>query len=275
MDFSTLAYAKLNLEFDQELFANEYDLHILPHSKPIANGQASIDGTVELNKIWGMIDPNIYNLCDTYTQPKDSRTLRYIKRNYPAWQMFQLMQLDTKGISDPYLLQNASFGGAGLRNESLDKTFHLKDGFDQLEITKWIFKNLPFKKINSIHCVSIEPTGFSTIHRDMKRLYNNDTSAGVNKVYRNGFVIINLNISNGGVPLYWSLDGTDAVDYQTTDEQVYLCNDYFFHGVPVCSSRRRQIRVTGIPKDSLWNLIDQKTVVDIGQDYQYDPSYPG
>ena len=275
MDFSTLAYAKLNLEFDQELFANEYDLHILPHSKPIANGQASIDGTVELNKIWEMIDPNIYNLCDTYTQPKDSRTLRYIKRNYPAWQMFQLMQLDTTGITDPYLLHNASFGGAGLRNESLDKTFYIKAGFEQLEITKWIFKNLPFKKINSIHCVSIEPTGFSTIHRDTKRLYDNDSSAGINKVYKNGFVIINLNISSGGAPLYWGLDGKDVVNYKTTDEQVYLCNDYFFHGVPVCSSRRRQIRVTGIPKDSLWDLIDQKTVVDIGQDYQYDPSYPG
>jgi hypothetical protein len=275
MDFSTLAYAKLNLEFDRELFVNEYDLHIFPHSRPIANGQASIDGTIKLNKIWGMIDPNIYNLCDTYTQSKDFRTLKYIKRNYPAWQMFQLMQLDTKGISDPYLLHNASFGGAGLRNESLDKTFYIKAGFEQLEITKWIFKNLPFKKINSIHCVSIEPTGFSTIHRDAKRLYDNDSSAGINKVYKNGFVIINLNISSGGAPLYWALDGKDVVNYKTTDEQVYLCNDYFFHGVPVCSFRRRQIRVTGIPKDSLWDLIDKKTVVDIGQDYQYDPSYPG
>jgi len=275
MDFSTLAYAKLNLEFDRELFAKEYDLHILPHSQPIANGQASIDGTVDLNKSWRMINPAIYNLCDTYTQPKDSRTLKYIKRDYPAWQMFQLMELDTTGITDPYLLGFASFGGAGLRNESLDKTFHLKDGYEQLEITKWIFKNLPFKKINSIHCVSIETDGFSTIHRDMKRLYNNNSSAGINKVYRNGFVIINLNISSGGVPLYWSLDGDDAVKYHCTDETVYLCNDYFFHGVPVCTSRRRQIRVTGIPEKEMYDLFDKSSIVDIGQDYHYDWSYPG
>ena len=36
-DYSTLAYGKVNLEFDHEVFINEYDKHILPASIPISN----------------------------------------------------------------------------------------------------------------------------------------------------------------------------------------------------------------------------------------------
>ena len=48
-----------------------------------------------------------------------------------------------------------------------------------------------------------------------------------------------------------------------------MTSDYFLHGVPVTTSRRRQIRVTGIPTDALANLIDSENIVTIADDYMY------
>ena len=270
MNFKTLAYAKLNLDFDHGLFANEYNRYLFPLTKPIANGIESISGTEVINKHWKMIPSELYNQSDVYVQPGDISTLTLVKRKYPAWQMFQLMEIVNPETEEQKKF--APFGGVGLRNESLDREFKLKAGTERLRIVKWIQENLPFEKIISIHCVSIEPGGFATIHRDMRQIYNNETSIGCNKVYESGFVIVNLNIANGGVPLYWSLD--DATDYRLADDAVYLTNDYFYHGVPVCKEKRIQVRVTGIPKEEMWNLVDKDTIVDIGQNYQYNTKYP-
>ena len=279
MEFATLAYAKLNLEFDRELFCHQYDKYILPNAHAIANGHNSVVLTEGLNKIWKMLDPELYFKSDRYSY-SDSTVRDYIKGEFPAWNMFQMMELDTTDVVDSQLIKYAKIGGSSVRNETLDKNFKLKPGCEKLEITKWIHKNLPFKKINSIHCVSIEAGGFGTIHRDSVGLYrnkeglqNNESSIGKNKVYTNGFVIINLNFSDGGVPLYWALDNEASTTCRQTNELVYITNDYFLHGVPVCTSRRRQIRITGIPTDKLWDLIKKDSIVDIGDNYKYSEKY--
>lgn len=274
MNFKNLTYAKLNLSFDKEMFINEYDKYIIPYTRPIANNLSTIELSKDLNVTWNMIDPEIYAKSDKYCQTGNANSMEYQKGEYPAWKMFQMMELDTTDISDPLLLKYAKIGSVALRNACLDKNFFLKAGYEKSEIAKWIFNNLPFKKIISIHCVSVEQGGFGTIHRDRKSLYDGGSSAGLNRLYQEGYIIINLNISNGGVPLFWSLDGDDAKVPRKADENVYLTNDYFMHGVPVCTSRRRQIRVAGIPEDNMWELFDPSTIVDIGPDYEYKQVFP-
>lgn len=273
--FETLAYAKLNLDFDHELFSKEYDERILPDSIAISNGIRAAELLKELNTAWGMIPPEIYNTGDVWEQPGDASTMRYIKREHPCWQLTQLMEMDLTGITDPLILETAKSGATSFRNETLDKSykFSIRPKYADLKIYKWIQDNLPFERITGLHCVSIEPGGFAIIHRDSKGLYDDKSSAGVSKVFKNGYVVINLNITSGGAPLYWSLDGKDAKQPYKADDSVYITNDYFFHGVPVVTSRRRQIRILGIPKPELWDLIDHTNKVDIGAEYQYVPNY--
>lgn len=272
----TLAYSKLNLEFDRDLFIREYDERILPNGIPINNDLASIKQTEKLNRVWGMVDPALYNTGDTYIQPGDHTTMKRIKRSVPAWTMTQLMQLDTETVSDPLLKLTGPIGGTSLRNETLaaEYKFTIKPHFSDLAIVEWIGKNLLLTDIRSIHCVSLEEGSFATIHRDAKGLYNEKSSAGINRVFGQGYVTVCINVSSGGVPLYWSLDGADAVHSRKADDMVYLANDYFLHGVPVCASRRRQVRVTGIPVNGFYDSLDQTTTVDVGQGYNFDPTYP-
>jgi hypothetical protein len=107
----------------------------------------------------------------------------------------------------------------------------------------------------------------------MKGFYDSQSSAGVSKVAKNGYVIMTLNITDGGGPLYWALDGEECTKPLKANDDVYLTNDYFLHGVPVMTSRRRQLRITGIPTEELWDMIDHSTVIDVGPDYNYDPNY--
>lgn len=272
MNFNTLAYAKLDLNFDRDIFIKEYDEHIYPKSFPIVNGIKAVNWTVELNKRFGMIDPIIYQEINTFNiDEQGNRTLN--NRGRKSWEMYQLMEMDTEGETNPVLLKFAKIGGVGLRNAAFNRKFKLKQGFENLEIVKWIHSNLPFEKIISIHCVAIDPDGFSPFHRDDKSLADDKSSIGENNFYKNNFVIININVSNGGVPLYWCLD--DFKECRKADESVYLTNDYFLHGVPQVTSRRRQIRVSGIPKPEMWNLLNENSIVDIGNNYQYHPKYPG
>ena len=60
----------------------------------------------------------------------------------------------------------------------------------------------------------------------------------------------------------------------TADHQVYLTNDYFLHGVPEVTSRRRQIRVSGIPKSEMWDLFVNDSIIDIGSNiFAYGQTY--
>jgi hypothetical protein len=189
--------------------------------------------------------------------------------------MYQLLELDTAGVTDPVLLKFAKIGGVGLRNAAFNNKFEVKEQCKDLKIVDWIHKNLPFEKIVSIHCVAIDPDGFAPIHRDDKSLFNNRSSIGENLFYKNNFVIININVSSGGVPLCWSLDMPNVDNCYKTNDDIYLTNDYFLHGVPQVTSRRRQIRVSGIPKPELYKILDKQSIIDIGPDYIYNPMYPG
>lgn len=277
MSFQNLTYAKLNLDFDKDLFCKEYDEKILPSGVPTGNSQIGSEMTKNLNKVWGMVSEKEYDEVDTFDQPGDATTYKFNKKKRPSWIMNQLMYIDPFNITDPLILKYSKDAvGPSIRNEGLDQKYiwKVKPQYENLEILKWINENLPFKKINGIHCVSIEPGGFASIHRDSKGFYDNMPSGGCNRVYKSGYVVININISDGGVPLYWAYDGKDAENYYLSNDAVYLTNDYFLHGVPIVTSRRRQIRVTGIPKVELWNLIDKNTMMHIPDDYEYDPLWP-
>jgi len=271
MKFSNLAYAKLKLSFDKSAFIEEYDSFIFPRSNNISNGKKAILNSIPINLSWKMVDPEIYLKTDMFTQPRDITTRKHHKGEHPAWMMYQMMELDLKDVNDPLMIKYASFGGSALRNATLDKTFFLKKECRDLKIAKWVFDTLPFKKINSIHCVSIEPNGFGAIHRDSISLHNSNVVNGLgsNNLYKQGFVIININISNGGVPLYWSLDDDNFQHAYQSDDDVYLTNDYFYHGIPLCSSRRRQVRVTGIPEDKMFDLFDRSSIISIPDNYNY------
>lgn len=274
MTFSTIAYAKLNLSFDKELFIREYDEQIYPKSFQISAGVQSINHTINLNKEWGMVDPNIYEHINT-NQVNSKGEYTVIDRGRKSWMMRQLMEMDKTGITDPVLLKFANIGGVGLRNAAYRNNFTVKEDCKNMQIVDWIFKSLPFEKIVSIHCVALDPDSFAPIHRDDKSLFDDKSSIGSNLFYKNNFVIVNINISNGGVPLYWSLDMPNTNDYFKSDDDVYLTNDYFLHGVPQVTSRRRQIRVSGIPKPEMKELLDSSNVIDTGSNYQYNPRYPG
>ncbi len=273
-DYSTTAYAKVNLKFNKKQFIKEYDEFILPAGIPISNSQGIVYMTAKLNEIWGMVPPDVYDTGDVWVQPGSAATLKYITRERPCWIMTQLMELDISNVEDPLMKRWAKVGGPSIRNETLkpEYTWKIKEEFKDLKIWKWI-QTLPFSKINSLHCVSIEKGGFAVIHRDMKGFYDSNSSAGVSRVYKNGFVTLTLNISDGGSPLWWALDGEDCTKPYKANDLVYLTNDYFMHAVGITNSRRRQLRVTGIPTPELWDMIDHSTRIDIGPDYQFDSTY--
>jgi hypothetical protein len=271
--FVSLAYAKLNLSFPKEEFIKEYDEKLLPHAVQITNGDSS--KTNKLNAIWGMVPVDIYDTSDYYEKPGDITTLHYITRERRGWKMLQLMKLDTTNVTDPLIKSVADFGGVALRNVTLDSKykFSLKPGCDKLKIVQWIYDSLPVEDIRYIHCVSLEPGEFATIHRDQLTLDTSSSSAGLNSVAKQGFVTICINITSGGSPLWYALDGKDIVNPFKADDPVAISNDYFVHGVGVCTERRRQIRVTARPTPELYELINQASVVDVGLDYQYDPRW--
>lgn len=280
MPYKDIAYAKLNLDFDHKLFALEYDKLILPHARPIVNSQKSWQETRRLNQTWGMVDPSTYDKCSIgLTGHGKSDT-----RESPQWDMVQLLYLKTTDDDPEILKQQAEYGGVFARNMALDREWLIKAKFEKLKIIKFI-KTLPLKTICSIHCVSLEPGRFASIHRDSR--WFEDTGDAVldrpnvalhNGVIERGFVIITLNISDGGVPLYWAFDGQYVTNALYANDPVYLTSDYFLHGVPVCTSRRRQIRITGRPTDQLNDIIDQQTKVVVPKDMVYATGktwYPG
>jgi hypothetical protein len=53
------------------------------------------------------------------------------------------------------------------------------------------------------------------------------------------------------------------------DDKIYISSDYFLHGVPVVTSRRRQVRVMGVPGPGFEQLIDRSRAVTLPDNYQY------
>jgi hypothetical protein len=276
--FRNIAYARLNFEFDHKKFAEEYDQIILnhPQSYMAANSLDSMTNTQQVNRTWGMVDPEVYPTCDVTVGYQNIE-----KRQHRQWQMCQMMMAKSQeNLGSDFLEQESQRGGAYARNNLLDEFWIIKPEFKNLTITQWILQNLPFKRIVAIHCVSLEPGNFASIHRDLRHWDKDKANPGLNNgLYQKGFVVINLNISSGGVPLYWTLDGHSVFEPPIkTDDSCYMTSDYFLHGVPQVKTRRRQIRVTGIPKESLAEFIDQHTVIKLPEDYVFDSEnnlYPG
>ena len=275
MNYSDIAYAKLNLDFDHYLFSLEYDKLIHPHGVPINNSERTWMRTRELNKTWGMVDPETYDKCSI-----EEKYGKINPRELPQWQMVQLMYLEPEK-SDPEIIKyETARGGTFARNMTLNRDWKIKPEFEKLKIIQFI-KKLPFKKMSSVHCVSLEPGSFASIHRDDRWFKDaeKENTVARNGVISQGFVIITLNISDGGGPLYWALDGKYINQPLHANDPVYLTSDYFLHGVPVCTSRRRQIRITGIPTDDLTNLIVEDSKILIPPDMEYATNietwYPG
>jgi hypothetical protein len=273
--FSNLAYAKLNIDFDHKLFAEEYDRYILPSAKSIATRRQTLDGTRNLNQSWGMVDPIAYDNLNVEIEIGTSGQYTTEVRGISGFAMNQLLEMVTVDSDSDYVKSQAGNGGSCMRNHHLNRLYKVKAEFRHLKIVEFILKQLPFKRIVNIHCVSLEPGGFSNIHRDAR--YSSDaglpfaSNAGAkNGLFQQGHVIIALNISDGGVPLWCALDGKDRENVFKVNDAVYLHSDYFLHGVPICSSRRRQIRITGIPSSKLNDLIDQSTKVVLPDNYTFD-----
>ena len=273
MNYSDIAYAKLNLDFDHRVFSLEYDKLILPYSKPIYNNIMSWELTRGLNQTWNMVAPETYDKCNVYTGYR-----QHEDRGVPQWQMTQLMCLEPNESDSTMIKEQIQFGGTFARNMTLGRDWEIKPEFENLKIIKFI-KTLPIKKMCSIHCVSLEPGTFASIHRDA-RWYaeaGKENTVEKNGVSQRGFAVITLNISDGGVPLYWALDNQyDKVKF--ANDPVYMCSDYFVHGVPICTSRRRQIRITAMPDEGFDNLVDHGTKVVVPSDIEYatkETWYPG
>jgi hypothetical protein len=199
-----------------------------------------------------MVDPGIYDLCDIQT-PSGIE-----KRGIEQWMANSLIELITDNKD---LLFLSRLGSVAVRNKMLkDGEYRFKETYEDLNITKWI-KQLPIKKFIGVRCVSLKPGTFATIHKDENnfQFHSSGTSLPTNIVWEAGFISITLNISDGGEPLYYSVDEDIAKPFKANDP-VYLFNDYCLHGVPVVSSRRRQIRVTGIPTEDLLDKLDLSTV---------------
>jgi hypothetical protein len=101
MNFSTLAYATLDLTFPQEEFIKEYDEVIDPRANPFINGEHGVLSTIELNSHWKMVPDEEYNTSDVWTQDGNAGTLVKKIRKRRVWKMAQLMALDTSTHSDP------------------------------------------------------------------------------------------------------------------------------------------------------------------------------
>lgn len=270
-EYENTIYAKLNIDFDRELFCKEYDEFILPKSTSLYYpAQNCVDNTKELNKFWGMVDPELYDSASVSNFSGDKMPTGRAK-----WKLLQLLELDPKHFEQyPELLALPDYGGIAVRSMTRDKPWTIKPEFADLNLVKFVYEKLPLERIVSFHTVSNEPGDFTVIHRDARHVVSNEPSRLANNgLYKDGYVLITLNLSDGGQPLWWCLDN-DRTPIKS-NEKCYLTNDYFLHGVGVMTSRRRQVRITGWPTKELRELIDESTRMTIPSDFNFNINYWG
>lgn len=274
-DFSRVAYAPLKISFDRDRFIYEFDRYILTRSQPQYNEARERDITAAINQKWKMVDPDLYCLCDgslfsTWNQRSNQK---FELNGMPSWRQFALTELAPHAEIDPDL-DNANYrGSVAVRNAGRHRTWRLKHEIQKqnLSLCDFIYNSLELESIKFVAGVSLEAGRFATIHRDSMQLKpGKNYSVLENRLYQEGFVVININISNGGVPLYWSLDGADLDRPRTADDDIYMTSDYFLHGVPVVQDRRRQVRITGRPNEHFHKLVDWNQAVILPDQYQFD-----
>jgi len=271
--YANFAYAPFTLEYDHDQFIYEYDRYILPRSRPISNSIVVRNATVELNQQWGMIDPAIYSQQNATAFKSWNDRLqtggKLENLGNPSWMQAVMTQMVILESDDELLKEAGTHGHVAARNFAPEREWKLKEEFSRLnlEIVNFIYKRLCLSRIVYINCVSLEPGRCAIIHRDNRPLYSDRPNPTMNNGLANdGYVVITLNITNGGVPLYWSLD--DRV-VRFIDDSAYLSSDYFLHGVPVVTGRRRQIRITGVPGEGFDKFIDRSRAVILPDNYQY------
>ena len=271
--YANIAYSPMTMEYDRDRFVYEYDRYILPRSRPIYNSIRGRDATIELNRQWGMIDPEVYAKQDGTTHPSwadrsnDGSSLQ--KLGNPSWLQAVMTEMIVNNLDDATLQEAGRHGRLAARNFAPDRDWQLKSEFAKLnlQLVNFIYAKLCLSRIIWINCVSLEPGRCATIHRDSMRLYPHGSNPMLNNgLAHKGYVVVTLNITNGGVPLYWSLDDLCP---RVADDSMYLSSDYFLHGVPVVTSRRRQIRVMGVPGAGFDQLIDQSQAIVLPDDYEY------
>ncbi len=273
--YANIAYARLNIDYDHDQFAYEFDRFVLTRSQPQYNEARERDITAALNAKWGMVDNELYVRCDAAEHNSwETKTASSVQRNgQPTWQQFALTEINPSAITDELLATANQRGTVAARNYARHLPWRVKPVLanKNLEILNFVYQKLCLERVVFVAGVSLEPGRFATIHRDSMRLKQQSSNPTLNNgLYQEGFVVINLNITNGGVPLYWSMDGADVDTPRFIDDAAYMSSDYFLHGVPVVHSRRRQIRVTGIPGPGFEQLIDRNTAVVIPENYEYD-----
>lgn len=262
MKLENIPYAELNLTYDKAAFAQEYDDAILPTEKPFITLFDQWYRMRELNPTWNVISQEQFDYC--------SDLIRQGIRSHNGvgyqWGMVNLMRAadDLPDTGRP-----TNNGGAGWRNKSRAAEKFIKDEFKDLQIVKWIQENIPAKRFVGMHCVSIEPNGWAGPHRDIMWPHGHGPNpAERNGFYREGYALVCLNISSGGVPLKWALD-TDLTTPLEADADCYMTSDYFMHAVPMCSSRRRQVRVAFVPDDGFESLLKMDTAIVLPDDFEY------
>ncbi len=254
--YANIAFAKLNITVDRDLFIKEYDDVILPASKPFIPITNQWWNMQRLNSLWNVLPEEQFQYYNKYISSGETN----IEGHTHQWDMVNLMQVEG---------DDSDGGGAYWRHRNLENPKILKTQFKNLNIVKWIMDIMPAKVITGIHCVSVEPGGFATIHRDTFWPIGSGSNPGNRNGYFNkGYVVICVNISNGGVPLLWCLDHEQKTP-RSADDDCYIISDYFLHAVPLTKSRRRQIRISMIPNENLCELINESTAVIIPDDYKF------
>ena len=261
MEFDSMVAAELiNLDYDQDAFINEYDRCILTASSNVRNGQDVLFNTINANLKWNMVDPDKYVKADVR-----SRSGEPIDNGYPSWKGASLVYLDS---TESELSENSKNGSVSIRNYVLDRhgEFKFFPQYEDLMITKYI-KSLPLTTIIGVRCVSLRADTFAIIHRDNSNfLPSSQRSLEVqrmvdNYLWKQGFVQITINLSDGGVPMFYSDTSELGDSYKAINYPVYLFNDFFYHGVPLTTSRRRQIRITGRPTAELSKYINVDSII--------------
>ena len=255
-NISNIPYAEVNLKYDKELFVEEYDREIYPRSGPFIPIFDQWNKMQRLNHIWNVLSKEKFDLYDAMQQHGARKVNDQVTHQ---WDMVNLMQ--SEGGSP-------LGGGAYWRNRNRHNNQYIKKEFKDLQIVKWIQDNVPAQRIVGIHCVSIEPGAFATIHRDYYWPEKSPNPAAANGFFREGFCVLCLNISSGGSPLLWCLDH-EPDKPRAVDADCFIISDYFFHAVPEVTSRRRQIRISFVPDEKFASLINYDTAVVLPDDYQY------
>jgi hypothetical protein len=266
INFKNIVYAKANIEYNRELFIKEYDQFIAPRSVKVFIGYKLLKSTENNNREWNMVDPEIYLKIETRDEANQP-----ISGEYTTWNGISLVYLDCE---DEDFKQSSKLGSIAVRNYALDNYGEYKflPEYENLEITKFI-KNLPLTNIIGVRCLSLPENTFGIIHRDNRNsLPGNGTTDSKyktvqqitnNKIWKEGFVQITINISDGGVPLMYVNTERMSKNTFTTVEPIYLFNDFVFHGVPLTTGIRRQIRITGRPTPELAKLIEESSIVNL------------